>query len=135
MKLGVPLNWGQVSWGPSRVASRVSSTLTRFKRECGVSVQTLLWKSASSRIEGIISWFFSSCGGKRGVPLELQRGSQGLVRVASDNSGLFSSYEGPVGIPLESLLVNRSVSRVHSELSVSLGQRLGSWASYQGSTR
>ena len=74
-------------------------------------------------------------GGCGGVHLELQRGSQGLVRVASDNSGLFSSYEGPVGIPLESLLVNRSVSRVHSELSVSLGQRLGSWASYQGSTR
>ena len=112
----------------------MSSTLSHFKRKRGVSLEILLWKRASSRIEGKI-WLFTGCGGKRGVPLELQRGSQGLVRVASDNSGLFSSYEGPVGIPLESLLVNRSVSRVHSELSVSLGQRLGSWASYQGSTR
>ena len=30
-------------------------------------------------------------GGCPGVPLELQRGSQGLARVASEKSGLFSS--------------------------------------------
>ena len=71
VKLGVPFTWGRVSLGPSSVASRVSSTLSRFKRERGVSVQTLLWKRASSHVEGRILWFFSSCGGKLGIPLEL----------------------------------------------------------------
>ena len=42
-------------------------------------------------------------GGCRGVPLELQWGSQGLACIASEKSGLFSSCEGPVRIPLESL--------------------------------
>ena len=51
-------------------------------------------------------------GGCGGVHLELQRGSQGPARVASEKSGLISSCEGPVGIPLESQLVNRAVSRV-----------------------
>ena len=102
-----------------------SSTLLHFKRECGVSLETLLWKRASSCIEGKILWLFTGCSGKRGVPLELQRGSQGLVRVASEKSGLFSSCEGPIGIPLELLLVNRAVSRVQSENSVFLSS--GDW--------
>ena len=38
--------------------------LSRFQRECGISLETLLWKMASFRVEGRISWFFSSCGGK-----------------------------------------------------------------------
>ena len=59
-------------------------------------------------------------GGCRGVPLELQRGSQGLACIASEKSGLFSSFEGPVGIPLESLPVNRAVSRVQNPLPSSL---------------
>ena len=42
-------------------------------------------------------------GGCLGAPLELQRGSQGPARVASEKSGLFSSCEGPVGIPLKLL--------------------------------
>ena len=71
VKLGVPLTWGQVSLGPSPVASRVSSTLSRFKRERGVSVQTLLWKRASSHVEGGISWFILNCGGKLHIPLKL----------------------------------------------------------------
>jgi len=29
-----------------------SSTLLRFKRECGVSLETLFWKRASSHVEG-----------------------------------------------------------------------------------
>ena len=59
-------------------------------------------------------------GGCRGAPLELQRGSQGPARVASEKSGPFSSCEGPIRIPLESLPVNRSVSRVQSGNSVFL---------------
>ena len=98
----------------------MSSTLSCFKRECGISLETLLWERASSHVEGRISWFFSSCGGKLGVPLEFQWGSQGPARVASEMSGLFSSCEGPIGTPLELLLVNRAVSRVQSVDSVFL---------------
>ena len=79
----------------------MSSTLSHFKRECGVSLETLFWKIASCHVEGRISWLFTGCSGTRGVPLELQRGSQGLARVASEQSDLFSSCEGPVGIPLD----------------------------------
>ena len=50
---------------------KVSSTLSCFRRERGISLETLLWKRASSRVEGRISWFFSSSGGRLGVPLEL----------------------------------------------------------------
>ena len=84
VKLGIPLEWGWVSWRPFWVASRESSTLSCFKRERGVSLETLLWKRASSHIEGRISWFFWSCSGKLGVPLKLWQGYQGLARVASE---------------------------------------------------
>ena len=46
-------------------------------------LQTLQRKSASSSVEGIISWFFWSCGRKLGVLLELQCGPQGPACVAS----------------------------------------------------
>ena len=49
---------------------RVSSTLLRLKREAGISLEMLQQKRASSGIEGRISWFFSSCGRKLGVPLK-----------------------------------------------------------------
>ena len=45
--------------------------LSRLKSEGGISLETLQRKKASSRVEGRISWFFSSCGKKLGVPLEL----------------------------------------------------------------
>ena len=51
-----------------------------LKREGGISLETSQWKRASSRVEGRISLFFSSCGCKHGVPLVLQRGIQGLNR-------------------------------------------------------
>ena len=50
----------------------------------------------------------------------MQRGSQGLARVASEMSGFFSSCEGPIGFPLESLPTNRAVSRLQSGNSVFL---------------
>ena len=98
----------------------MSSTLSHFKREHGVSLETLLWKRASSHVEGRISGLFMGCGGKRGVPLEFQWVSQVPAPVASKKSGLFSSCQGPVGTPLGSLLVNRAVSRVPSGNSVFL---------------
>ena len=61
------------------------------------------WKRASSRFEGRISWFFSRCGRKLGVPLELQQEPQGPSRVASGKSSLHWSCEGPLGIALQSV--------------------------------
>ena len=120
VKLSAPLTWGWVSWGPSWVASRVSSTLSRFSRESEISLETLLWKRASSHVEGRISWFFSSCGGKLWVPLKLRWGPQGPAHVASEKSDLFSSCKGHIGFPHESLPANRAVSRVQSGYSVFL---------------
>ena len=62
MKLSVPLMWGRISRGPSLVASRVSSTLSRFRRERGIFLETVVCKRASTRVEGRISWFFSRLG-------------------------------------------------------------------------
>ena len=58
---------------------------------------------ASSRVEGIISWFFFSCARKLGVPLELLLGPQGPGCVASGKSNLHASCERPFGIPLQSV--------------------------------
>ena len=113
--LGVPLEWRWVFRGTSGVASRVSRTISRLKRGGGISLETVQWKRASSSIEGKISWFFSSCGGKLRVPLELRwgpRGPQGPDCVAAEKSGLFLRCEGHFEFPLDSLLVKRAVSRV-----------------------
>ena len=76
----------------------MSSTLSRFMGERGIPLETLLWKRASSRVEGRISWFFWSCGGKLGFPLEFRRRPQGPARIASENSGHFPSYKGTSGL-------------------------------------
>ena len=87
------------------------SSLSRFKREHGIPLETLLWKRASSCVEGRILWFFLNCGGKLGVPLELRPGPQGPARVALEKSGLFLVARGTSGF-LSSLPENRSMSRV-----------------------
>ena len=56
--LGVPLEWRQVCLGAFKVASRVSRTLSRLKREGGFTLEMPQWKRASSHDEGRISWFF-----------------------------------------------------------------------------
>ena len=98
----------------------MSSTLLRFKRERGVFLERLLWKRAPSRVEEKILWFFSSCGGMLGVPLELRWELQGPTCVTSEKSGLYSSCEWHVGIPLVLLPVNRAVSSIQSGNSVFL---------------
>ena len=87
-KLVVPLECRRVYWGNFCVAYRMSSTLLRLKREGGISLETLQQKRASSGIEGRISWFFSSCGRKLGVPLKFRRGPQGPARLACEKSSL-----------------------------------------------
>ena len=46
LKLGVPLAWGQVSRGISGVAEMVSSTLSNFRMERMIQLETLLWTKA-----------------------------------------------------------------------------------------
>ena len=48
--------------------------LSNFKREFGIVLKALQGKRASSRVEGEISWFFSSCLGTLEVPLNLRLG-------------------------------------------------------------
>ena len=81
-----------------------------LKWEGGISHETPQWKRASSRVEGRISWFFSSCGSKHGFSLELRWRPQRPTRVASGKSSLHVSCEGPLRIPLQ------SVPRPRSEL-------------------
>ena len=63
----------------------MSRSLSRLKREGGISLKTPQRKRASSRVEGRISWFFSSCSSKIGVLLELQRGPEGPACVRLRN--------------------------------------------------
>ena len=81
----------------------MSRTLSRLKREGVISLETPRWKRATSRVEGSISWFFSSCSRNLGVPLELRLGPQGPACVASGKSSLHANCKGPLGIPLQSL--------------------------------
>ena len=65
---------------------------------------------ASSRGEGEVSWFFSSCGGNLGYILELGRGWPFHTRVCSETSGLLTSCEGQPGILLEAWQGNWNAS-------------------------
>ena len=95
----------------------MSRTLSRLKREGGISVMMPQWKKDSSCVEGRISWFFSSCCRKHGVPLELQWGPQGPAHVASGKSCLHVSCKGPLGIPLQSVPAPRSSSGAEARTS------------------
>ena len=77
----------------------MSSTISNFKRERGISFEMLQRERASSRDDGGTSWFYSSCSGI----LELQWGTQGASRVGPGKSNLLSSFEGVLRIALESL--------------------------------
>ena len=57
---------------------------------------------ASFHIDGGISWVFSSCGGRLGIPLQVPWGTQGASYVASGKSSLYSSIEVERRIALES---------------------------------
>ena len=62
--------------------------LSRLKREVGISLETLQWKRASSRVEGRISWFFSSFGGKIGSLTSYNRNLRDPLMGASGTSSL-----------------------------------------------
>ena len=87
-------------------------------QECiWISLKKPQQKRASSRIEGRISWFFSGCGRKLRVPLELRWGPQRPAHVASGKSSLHAICEGPLGIPLKYLLRLRSSPGVEARSS------------------
>ena len=62
--------------------------------------------------EGGCRGFFSSYDRKLGVPLELQRGSQGTFLVAKRESSLHSGCRRLLGIALELLWGKRALSRI-----------------------
>ena len=49
--------------GTFLVAPMVSNTILNFKRELGISLETLQWEKASSPDDGGTEGFFSSCCG------------------------------------------------------------------------
>ena len=92
-------------------------TVSRLKSKGGISLETPQQKKASSRLEGRISWFFSSYSSKLGVLLELRWGHQGPAHAASGKFSLHVSCEGPLGIPLQSQPWPRSSSGVEAGTS------------------
>ena len=64
----------------------MSRTLSRLKREGEISLKTPQQKWASSRDEGRISLFFSSCGRKLEVPLEIRQGALDLLMLPQESA-------------------------------------------------
>ena len=89
----------------------MSTTLSGLRKEAGITLEKPQLKSASARVEGRISYFFSSCGG---VPFELRRGPQGPDCGVSGRSSLHVSPKAPLGIPLQLLPGPRSSSGVEA---------------------
>ena len=58
----LPLEWRQVCRVTFRVATRVRTTLWKFQRLGVIRLETPHRKWASTPLEGITSWIFSSCG-------------------------------------------------------------------------
>ena len=63
----------------------MSRNLSRLKSEGGISLERPQGKRTSSRDEGRIPWYFSSCSRKHRIPLELRQGPQGPAHVASES--------------------------------------------------
>ena len=79
----------------------MSSTLSRLKREGGVSLETLLWKRASSQVEAGTSGFLYSSEMDLRVPMEFQQGTQASSRVETWNSAPLSMFQRGVRLPVE----------------------------------
>ena len=82
-----------------------------FDVEHGIALPTMQGNQASSRGEGEVSWFFSSCGRNLGYILEFRRGWPFKIRVCSATSGLLTSCEGLLCILIEAWQGNRDASR------------------------
>ena len=107
MYLLEPFEWPKGSQASCGVLRGNSGLLSRPCRK----------RMASTCDNGGFSWFFSSCGGKFGVSLELRRGTQGASRVSPGKSSLHLSCEGERGIDLDSRQGNRASICVEGEIS------------------
>ena len=70
-KLRIPLKWWWIFEAPLGLHKCSQALFSTFERECGIALETLEGKRASSRIEGGISWFGWRCSRKLGVVLKL----------------------------------------------------------------
>ena len=103
------------------------STVSSFRRERGISLETLQWERASSCVEGRIRgfprglagiWgFLSSCDVDLTDPLVLPQESQVSVRVVRDLSGFLSSQCRGIGPHLELRLEPQGSSPVLTWIS------------------
>ena len=78
--------------------------------ECGISLEMLQCKSASSRVEGRISWCFSNCGSNLGSLTSYDGELRDPLMGASGMSSFHASCQGPLRISLQSLPRPRSSS-------------------------
>ena len=95
--LSVPFEWRRLFRGICRVASRVSRTLSRLKREGGTSLEMSQWKRASCRIEGRISWFSRVAAANLGSLSSYYRDFRDPPIGASGTSSLHASWMGLSG--------------------------------------
>ena len=82
-----------------------------FDWEPGIALHEMKGNRASSRSEGEVSWFFSSCSRNLWYILELWQGWTFKTRICSATSGLLSSCEGHLKNLLEGWQGNRDASR------------------------
>ena len=88
--------------------------------EHGIALLPVHSYRASSDHEGVVTWFFSSCGGILGYIFELRQGWRFKTHVCSVTAGLLSSCEGHLRILLEAFNGNRDASRFEVGDPVSL---------------
>ena len=89
----------QVCWGTFWVASRVSSTVSYFKKERGISLEMLQWEWASFHDDGEPFWFSRVAAGFSSYDVEFTK----PLLLPPGKSNLHSSCEGELRIALESL--------------------------------
>ena len=104
-----PIEWPKGSQDSCGILRGYSALLSRPCRK----------RRASSRDDGGISWFSSSCGTTCGVSLELQWRTQEASRVAPGKSSLHSSCKEELGIALESWQGNQASRLVEERISSS----------------
>ena len=98
----------------------MSRTLLRLKRERGISLEMPQRKGVSSRDEGRISLFFSSCGRKLEVPLEIRQGALDLLMLPQESAESMRVVRGLSGFVSSQMSVPRSSSGAKAENSAFL---------------
>lgn len=103
----------RVLWAPLCCTKAVKPPLEVREGTWDCSQGTAGKKRASCLKDGGFSWFFSSCGGRLGIPLQVLWATQEASHVASGMSSLHSRCEGRRWIALDSLQGNQS--SIHME--------------------